>query len=46
MNLYSVLLPEAIYNNSKHEDNFNNHLLPKDIQSKYGNYFKSNLSKK
>lgn len=46
MNLYSVLLPEAIYNNSKHEDNFNNHLLPKDIQSKFGNYFKSNLSKK
>ena len=46
MNLYSVLLPEAIYNNAKREENLNNHLLPKDIQSKYGNYFKSNLSKK
>ena len=52
MNLYSVLLPDAIYNNSKHEEDLNydlginKHLSPKDIQSRYGNYFRNNLSKK
>lgn len=47
MNLYSVLLPDAIYNNHKHEEslkyNINANSLPKGIQSKFGNYFKNNL---
>ena len=48
MNLYSVLLPEAIFFNSKHEKeiNYNNHLSAEEIKSKYGNYFKNNLLKK
>ena len=47
MNLYSVLLPGAIYYNSIHEEelNNNNHLNQEDIQSSYGNYFKNNLPK-
>ena len=48
MNLYSVLLPESIFFNSKHEEeiNYKNHLNNGEIESKYGNYFKNNLSKK
>ena len=45
MNLYSVLLPESIFFNSKHEEEINNknHLNNGEIESKYGNYFKNNL---
>ena len=52
MNLYSVLLPEAILNNSRHEENLNyelglnKHLSPQEIESRYGNYFKNNLQRK
>ena len=52
MNLYSVLLPEAILNNSRHEENLNyelglnKHLTPEEIESRYGNYFKNNLQRK
>ena len=48
MNLYSVLLPESIFFNSKHEEeiNYKNHLNNGEIESKYGNYFKNNLYKK
>ena len=52
MNLYSVLMIESIINNAKHDENLgfnlglNKHLSPSEIQSKYGNYFKNNLSKK
>ena len=52
MNLYSVLVTESIINNAKHDEylvnqlGLNKHLSPNDIQSKYGNYFKNNLSKK
>jgi len=52
LNLYSVLLPEAIYNNSRHEENLNyelginKHLTPEEIQSRFGNYFKNNLTRK
>jgi len=52
MNLYSVLLPEAILNNSRHEENLNyelglnKHLAPEEIESRYGNYFKNNLQRK
>ena len=52
MNLYSVLSPDVIINNTIHEEElnydlgYNNHLSPKEIQSKYGNYFKNNLLKK
>jgi hypothetical protein len=47
MNLYSVLLPEAIYFNSKHDEelSIHNHLTQEEIQSRYGNYFKNNLPK-
>ena len=52
MNLYSVLTSEAILNNAKHEEylnyqlGINKHLPPSEIQSKFGNYFKNNLTKK
>ena len=52
LNLYSVLSPEAIYNNSSHEEDLNyelginKHLTPKEIQSRFGNYFKNNLTRK
>ena len=52
MNLYSVLMPEAILNNARHEENlnyelgYNKHLTPNEIESRYGNYFKNNLQKK
>ena len=47
MNLYSVLLPESIYFNSKHDEelSYNNHLAQEEIQSRFGNYFKNNLPK-
>ena len=52
MNLYSVLMTDSIINNAKHDENLsfnlgvNKHLSPSETQSKYGNYFKKNLSKK
>ena len=52
MNLYSVLMPGAIYNNLLHEEqlnydlNYNKHLNPTEVQSRYGNYFKNNLCQK
>jgi len=44
MNLYSVLLPKTFYLNSKKE-NYPNHLTDEEIESKYGNYFRKNLTK-
>ena len=52
MNLYSVLMPEAIFNNARHDENlsyelgYNKHLTPNEIESRYGNYFKNNLKGK
>lgn len=52
MNLYSVLLPEAIFNNAKSDEflgydlGLNKHLKPEEIKSKFGNYFKNSLMKK
>ena len=52
MNLYSVLMPEAILNNARHDENlnyelgYNKHLTPYEIESRFGNYFKNNLKRK
>ena len=52
MNLYSVLMPGAIYNNLHHEEQLNNslglgkNLNSSEIESRFGNYFKNNLSRK
>ncbi len=51
-NLYSVLLPDAIDYNAKHEEKLeseignNKHFSPEEIQNKFGNYFSNNLIKK
>ena len=51
-NLYSVLLPDSIKYNAEQEEQINyengvnKHLRPEEIQSKFGNYFKTNLFRK
>ena len=51
-NLYSVLLPESIDFNAKHEEKMSNekgkdkHFNPEEIHNIFGNYFKNNLKKK
>ena len=47
MNLYASLLPKTICPNIKkdEESRYPNHLTDKEIQSKFGNYFRNNLFK-